>query len=127
MTPEKQQQKDDLELQIKELETQLAPSSDAIARQVGIWKQHVERKVQWEIVSELNATAQSGAAMDVSENGVVTVKGEATAKDVYELVFSTKLKDIKAVRLEALANETLPGKGPGRGGAGPVRHQRCAL
>lgn len=118
MTPEKQQQKDDLELQIKELETRLAPSPEAIARQVEAWKQQVDRKVQWGIVSELQATAQSGAAMEVSGNGVVTVKGEAAAKDVYELVFSTKLKNIKAIRLEALANETLPGKGPGRGGGG---------
>lgn len=118
LTAEQQQQKTDLELQIKELESQLAPTMEAVARQVEVWKQQIQREVAWDVVTQLDVKAESGAAVEVSENGVITVKGEASTKDIYELTFSTKLKDVKAIRLEALANDTLPGKGPGRGNGG---------
>lgn len=118
LTPEKERQKNDLELQIKELESQLAPTEENIAKQVQAWKNQWDRKVEWELVQSLEAKAESGATMEVSADGVVTVKGQATAKDVYEIVFSTQLKNIKAIRLEVLSDDSLPGKGPGRGNAG---------
>jgi len=118
LTADKQQQKEELEHQIKELEMQLAPTVEAVAKQFEAWKKQAEREVAWEVVTSLEAKAQSGATFEVSADGVVTVQGESAEQDVYELVFSTALKDIKAIRLEALANDSLPGKGPGRGNAG---------
>lgn len=118
LTAEKQRQKEELDLQIEELELQLAPNTEAVAHQVELWKKQAERDVKWEVVTSIDAKAQSGATFDVSADGVVTVQGNSAEQDVYELVFSTPLKEIKAIRLETLANDSLPGKGPGRGNAG---------
>ena len=118
MTPEKEQQKADLELQIKELEAQLVPTADLVAKQIEAWKAQMERPIDWQVVKQLDASAKSGATCEVDENGVITFTGDVTPEEVYELTFSTDLKDIKAIRLEVLADDALPAKGPGRGNGG---------
>jgi len=118
LTPEKEQQRSDFESQIKALEAQLEPTSEAITKQIENWKQHLARQVNWQGIQDFKATSTSGATFEVAEDGVVTVTGETAETDVYELTFATELKDVKALRLEVLANEALPGKGPGRGGNG---------
>ena len=87
LTAEKQRQKEELDLQIEELELQLAPNTEAVAHQVELWKKQAERDVKWEVVTSINAKAQSGATFDVSADGVVTVQGNSAEQDVYELVF----------------------------------------
>ena len=118
LTPEKQQQKSDLELEIKELERQLTPTVETLTSQIQRWKQQLEHQVAWEVVKELEATASSGATFSVGDDGVITVSGEAGETEVYELSFATALKDVKALRLEVLSDDALPGKGPGRANNG---------
>lgn len=55
----------------------------------------------------------TGAQFAKKEDGSIFVTG-ATGKDVYTIVAHTNLKGITGVRLEAMADASLPAGGPGR-------------
>jgi cytochrome c553 len=68
----------------------------------------------WTLV-ELESTKSDGQATFArQEDGSYLVSGKNPSHDVYTLVVQTKAKGITAVRLEAIAHESLPKVGPGR-------------
>ncbi len=59
-----------------------------------------------------------GATYEVQPDKSVLISGEpAPDKDTYVIDVKTALADIRGIKLEALTDESLPGKGPGRGDA----------
>ncbi len=57
-----------------------------------------------------------GATSEILEDQSVLLSGEpAPDKDTYIVRVETKLAGIRAIKLEALADDSLPGRGPGRG------------
>ena len=116
LTPEKQQQKSDLELEIKELEERHRPLRRLPAKFNGGSSSSNIRSPGKSL--RIEATASSGATFSVGDDGVITVSGEAGETEVYELSFATAMKDVKALRLEVLSDDALPGKGPGRANNG---------
>ncbi len=61
------------------------------------------------------ATAKDGAALTVRPDGSVLASGKTGAVDVYTVTAEAKLRGaITAFRLEALADPSLPARGPGR-------------
>ena len=57
-----------------------------------------------------------GATHEILSDQSVLISGEpAPDKDTYTVTIQTKLTSIRAIKLEALAHDSLPGKGPGRG------------
>ncbi|HVK17956.1 MAG TPA: DUF1549 domain-containing protein [Fimbriiglobus sp.] len=61
------------------------------------------------------AVAKAGATMTIQKDGSVLVSGKTGTVDIYNVQAEAKLKGaITAVRLEALADPSLPKKGPGR-------------
>ncbi len=59
-----------------------------------------------------------GATHEILDDKSILVSGEpAPDKDTYLIEVRTALTDIRAFKLEALAHDSLPGKGPGRGDA----------
>ena len=59
-----------------------------------------------------------GATHEILGDKSILVSGEpAPDKDTYLIEVRTALTDIRAFKLEALAHDSLPGKGPGRGDA----------
>ncbi|MCA9178962.1 MAG: DUF1553 domain-containing protein, partial [Planctomycetales bacterium] len=55
----------------------------------------------------------------ILDDGSVLLTGSPPAKDVYTVTVQLRHNDIRALRIDALTHEKLPGKGPGRGD--PVR------
>ena len=51
--------------------------------------------------------------LTVEADGSVFVSGDQSKRDVYDLTFRTDLKNITAIRIEALPDERLPNRGPG--------------
>ena len=87
---------------------------------------------RWEsnILSGANATAvehalkicafdsSGGATHEFLPDDSVLLSGEPVPdKDTYTFEIQTELRDITGLKLEALADDSLPGKGPGRGDA----------
>lgn len=69
--------------------------------------------IRWE-TPQIVATTSNLPLLTVEENGVVFVSGDMSKSDLYELTLKSSLKEIVAVRLEALPDDRLPKHGPGR-------------
>ncbi|RIK83388.1 MAG: hypothetical protein DCC67_05990 [Planctomycetota bacterium] len=71
------------------------------------------RPVRWAPLYPLEATASMGAALAVEPDGSVVASGP-TGKGAYVVAFEAPLGEIRGLRVEALADDRLPAKGPGR-------------
>ncbi len=69
---------------------------------------------KWLIVDLESTKSDGGATFAHQEDGSYLASGTNAAHDVYTLVVATKRKGITAVRVDALAHESLPKAGPGR-------------
>jgi WD40 repeat protein/mono/diheme cytochrome c family protein len=70
--------------------------------------------VEWVALDPKDLKATNGVTLTKGPDGSIVAAG-AEAKTVYTLVAETDLKGISAIRVEALADDALPGRGPGRG------------
>jgi len=61
--------------------------------------------------------SQGGATHEILSDHSVLLSGDAPDKDTYTIRVQTKLQGIRGFKLEALTDDSLPGKGPGRGDA----------
>ncbi len=68
----------------------------------------------WQPVSVRSAATTGGATLEVLEDGSLRAGGENPERVTYDLVLNTNLTGITGVRLEALPDDGLPAKGPGR-------------
>jgi hypothetical protein len=66
----------------------------------------------------LRATAASGAALQILEDGSLLASGKLEDKDSYTVTVRASLPGITAFRLEALPDSSLPQGGPGRASSG---------
>ena len=73
----------------------------------------------WSVAEVTAHEGTGGEAFNVIKDGSVLVMGEVPDKTTYSLKLKAPGGKIGAIRLEALTNNQLPGKGPGRGD--PVR------
>src|SRR5262245_9780116 len=80
----------------------------------GAWL-NVERSkaVSWTV---LKPTAAKGniPSLTIESDRTIFVSGDHSKRDVYDLSFRTDLKNITALRIEALPDDRLPARGPGR-------------
>jgi hypothetical protein len=72
-------------------------------------------KPQWTVLKPTQMNSQGGATLSLSEDGSILASGTNPPRDEYTLVARPGLKDITAIRLEALPDPSLPHNGPGRG------------
>jgi len=61
--------------------------------------------------------SDGGAEHAEQPDGSVLLKGKAPDRDTYHITTKAGIKSITAIKLEALTDGSLPGKGPGRGDA----------
>ncbi|HZZ72321.1 MAG TPA: DUF1549 and DUF1553 domain-containing protein [Pirellulales bacterium] len=90
----------------------LAEYEKTLAPKQAEWEQHAGA-TSWTplILSEAKSTAGATFAKEADQSILVTGK---PAHDTYTLTLPTELTGITGLRLEALADDRLPGKGPGR-------------
>jgi Protein of unknown function (DUF1553)/Protein of unknown function (DUF1549)/Planctomycete cytochrome C len=72
-----------------------------------------EKAVQWTVLKPTTAKGNI-PTLTIESDGTVFVSGDKSKKDIYDLSLQTDLKGITAVRLEALPDDRLPNRGPGR-------------
>jgi hypothetical protein len=83
-----------------------------------------QKPTRWEVLTPskveskngpTRATVKAGATLSVQKDGSILATGKIDAVDIYTVEGDVKFAEpITAMRLEALADPTLPGKGPGR-------------
>jgi WD40 repeat protein len=68
--------------------------------------------VAWQPIVPKNLKASNGATLTADAGGVITAEMKDGPVD-YTIIAETDLKDITGIRLEVLADDALPGRGPG--------------
>ena len=76
----------------------------------------------WDAPKPLRAEAASGEQGRLLEDGSALFAGPSPDKDTYTIVLESELVGINTLRLEALVDDALPSKGPGR-----VKHGNFVL
>ena len=69
----------------------------------------------WSMLQPTDLKSTNGITLAAEKNNAIFASGK-NAKTDFVITTSTKLTGITAVRLEMIADDRLPGKGPGRGG-----------
>ncbi len=84
------------------------------ARQA-VWEEQYRKigEPSWTPVEFVKGASKAGATFQKQEDQSVKVGGKL-AKDTHSLTFQTDLKGITGIRVEALPDDSLPEKGPGR-------------
>src|SRR5256884_3481613 len=90
----------------------LAPGTQ---RDVAEWERALsERKPEWKVVEAQTFVSVGGATLTRQSDGSLLASGPRPERDTYTITAASPLPGIPAVRLEVLADESLPKRGPGR-------------
>ena len=76
------------------------------------WEQAFPLDLKWQSPKPIAAASQAAAVTTVADDGTVSVAAGAK-NDVYTVELTPPAGTLAALRLEALADDALPGKGPG--------------
>ena len=77
------------------------------------WLANPVSKTQWTMVEAQSVKSQIGTELSKEADGVIFASGK-NGKDTFTIVTETDLKNLTAIRLEALTDKRLPKNGPGR-------------
>ncbi len=118
--PASQAERARLKAQIGELDAKLGAMEKAAAVGQSEWEEALKKKLaeapKENVLDVADFDSTGGATHEVLADKSVLVSGEpAPDKDTYVIEMRTRLTGINAIKLEALTDDSLPGKGPGRG------------
>ena len=125
-----------------ELELALRTYDQGITGRLADWEKKRSSEPLWTVLDPATLTASTKAKLEKLPDGSVFVSGE-NATGNYTLTARTSLRGITGIRLEAIPDDRLPRRGPGRAGdgnfvltelemysspaAGPARKDRVGL
>jgi hypothetical protein len=75
------------------------------------------RPMDWAGLDDVQATASTGSTFEMLEDGSLLAKG-AKGKGAYRIVATLPIEELRGLRLEAIADDRLPSRGPGRASNG---------
>lgn len=78
------------------------------------WEAGVTRTPIWTVLQPAETKAAAGAVLTAQKDGSILASGPNNSPETYTVKAHTDLVGITGVRLEVLAEGTLPAKGPGR-------------
>ncbi|MEX2186769.1 MAG: DUF1549 and DUF1553 domain-containing protein [Pirellulales bacterium] len=99
-------------------QAELAAHEATLPARQAEWEKSVG-PIAWTVAEPVEMKSAAGATFTKQPDGSILVGGNLT-KDTYTIVVDTALSGITGVRLEALADASLPGSGPGRAQNGNV-------
>jgi hypothetical protein len=86
-----------------------------VQAKVAAWeKTRGEGSDLWTVLTPATHAAANGTTLVPQKDGSLLASGSTPDTDVYTITTSTELKNVTAIRVEALADGSLPAKGPGR-------------
>ena len=117
MGDERSDQSAELKKQIAALEKGASSSNAPDAKALVQWEAELKNKsAKWQVLKPRKMTASSGATLKSGSDGSISASGKEGETDDYTIVASGELQKITAIKIEALADEKLGSKGPGRRG-----------
>jgi hypothetical protein len=91
----------------------LAEYEKLVPEKQAAWEASLGTPVVWEPVELVELKSEAGATLTKQDDQSVLVTGKL-AKDTYMITATTKLAAVTGLKLEALTDDSLPAKGPGR-------------
>ncbi|MEM7010547.1 MAG: PSD1 and planctomycete cytochrome C domain-containing protein [Verrucomicrobiota bacterium] len=119
MSPEKEEQRKQLQEQIEALEKKREPLAAEAKKTRKPWEAALVKQLgnepQWKYldITEFQGTQKEGSK-DLGDNSIL-VTGKVPDKTTYTVSAKGDLAKVSAIRLETLAHDSLPTKGPARG------------
>jgi hypothetical protein len=108
-----------LAARIEELQKNLKQRRRELNRDLAEWEERLAKGLshaaQTHVLEVAEFVSEEGAPHKLLEDGSVLLVDDAPATDTYVVTVHTKLTGISGIKLEALTDPSLPGKGPGRG------------
>jgi hypothetical protein len=109
-----------LKEQITTIDQQLAALEKSAQAGQSDWEATLGKKLadapKEQVLDIVDFDSTGGATHEIQPDKSVLISGEpAPDKDTYLIEVRTKLTGIRGIKLEALTDDSLPGKGPGRG------------
>ncbi|HIL72905.1 MAG TPA: hypothetical protein EYG44_01615 [Verrucomicrobia bacterium] len=98
---------------IAKAEAALKEFDDGLALRLAKWEEAAAETTQWTALEPGKLKATNGSKLEKRDGGVVFASGKLE-RTVYTVNADTGLSGITGLRLELLADEKLPKKGPGR-------------
>jgi hypothetical protein len=87
----------------------------AMQGEVAEWEKSAATSVvSWTVLEPVSFVSSNGTTLTKQSDGSLIAGGARPEKDTYIITAHSELKEITAVRLEVLSDESLPHKGPGR-------------
>jgi hypothetical protein len=121
-TPTKKQQDalDRIDAALTRLEKELTGPMPPVDAAQAEWEKSVlaNAPVKWSPVDLKSYTSAGGATLKLLDDGSIFASGTNPANEAYTVAFTTGLKQITAVRVEALPDKSFAAKGPGRSNNG---------
>ena len=114
-TDEQLRQRDSLSKEIAALEADLKTSTPTRVAGQKAWEEGFARGLDWNVLKPSQVASKSGSKLKTLDDGSVLV-ATGSKTDVTTTEQTLAAGKLTALRLEALADDSLPGKGPGFGG-----------
>lgn len=90
-------------------------SSDDAQKELDAWEQSLApQRVRWTTLDVTDAASANGSVLTKQPDGSLFSEGERPEVDVYTLAAQSPLARVTALRVEVLADDRLPLRGPGR-------------
>jgi len=91
----------------------LAEYEKQLGEKQAAWEASQGKPIVWQAVDPTELKSMAGATLTKQDDGSIVVSG-SLAKDVYAITANVDLRAITGLKLEAIADPSLPGGGPGR-------------
>lgn len=108
--------------EIDDLQRQIRGPMPTVDAQQAQWEQKLNEELgaDWVVLNPDALSSRAGSTLERLEDQSIVARGINPNHDVYTIYASAPKQTIRAVKLEALPDETLEGKGPGRSVNGNV-------
>jgi mono/diheme cytochrome c family protein len=108
--------------QLADIQKPVDAARQALAPKLVEWEEQQQQRLadlaarpaEFHSLPPTSIRSDGGATLTVEENGSVLAGGERPLKDVYVFEATLDRNDVTAIRLEVLAHDALPARGPGR-------------
>ncbi len=118
LEPTQEERLAELKSQQTKLEQQLQAERAASAAAQQAWETEMLAKLadppQWHTLEVVDFRATGGETVRTLEDGSLLVEGNVPNTTTYSVTVQSPVSGIRALRLETLTHESLPGQGPGR-------------
>jgi hypothetical protein len=113
-TLEQQMELSRLEGTLQLLETTLKTSTAALDAEQAVWEKSVSGTAEWVAVRPITLAAEKGTTLKLQEDLSILASGTSPDTETYTLTARLPIQGVTAVRIEAMSDDSLPAKGPGR-------------